>query len=51
MAIDGGLFEHFDAYRGFLSEYMEQMLGPEVSKSSSLHILYFMLIALHTGSR
>ncbi|CAL8467150.1 g6686 [Coccomyxa elongata] len=31
IAIDGGLFEHYTAYRGFLREYLDQLLGPEVS--------------------
>lgn len=32
IAIDGGLFEHYTAYRGFLREYLDQLLGPEVSQ-------------------
>lgn len=31
VAVDGGLFEHFDAYRGFLREYLDLLLTPEVS--------------------
>ncbi|KAK9916707.1 hypothetical protein WJX75_006056 [Coccomyxa subellipsoidea] len=31
VAVDGGLFEHFDAYRGFLRDYLDLLLTPEVS--------------------
>lgn len=30
IAIDGGVFEHFGAYRGYLREYLDLLLGPEV---------------------
>ena len=30
IAVDGGLFEHYQAYRGYLREYLDQMLGKQV---------------------
>ncbi|CAK0735824.1 hypothetical protein CVIRNUC_000645 [Coccomyxa viridis] len=31
IAVDGGLFEHYQAYRAYLREYLDQMLGKQVS--------------------
>jgi hexokinase len=31
IAMDGGLFEHYTAYRGYLREYLDQLLGKQVS--------------------
>ena len=39
IAIDGGLFEHYTAYRGFLREYLDQLLGPEVSRLLNVFLL------------
>ena len=30
IAVDGGLFEHYQAYRAYLREYLDQMLGKQV---------------------
>ena len=31
IAVDGGLFEHYTSYRGYLREYLDQLLGRQVS--------------------
>ena len=31
IAVDGGLFEHYQAYRGYLQSYLDQLLGRQVS--------------------
>lgn len=31
IAVDGGLFEHYQAYRGYLRQYLDQLLGKRVS--------------------
>ena len=31
IAVDGGLFEHYTAYRGYLRQYLDQLLGKQVS--------------------
>lgn len=36
IAVDGGLFEHYQAYRGYLRTNLDQLLGRQVSCPSSL---------------
>ena len=32
IAVDGGVFEHYAAYRGYLRDYLDRLLGPEVNR-------------------
>ena len=38
IAVDGGLFEHYQAYRGYLRTNLDQLLGRQVSCASALAI-------------
>ena len=38
IAVDGGLFEHYQAYRGYLRANLDQLLGRQVSCASALTI-------------
>lgn len=45
IVIDGGLFEHYMAYRGYVREYLDLLLGPEVRRMPLHHIQSPTLIA------
>ena len=36
IAVDGGLFEHYQAYRGYLRTSLDQLLGRQVSCPTAL---------------
>ena len=48
VAVDGGLFEHFEAYRGFLREYLDLLLTPEVSHLLADASSLFALVQPHS---